>query len=184
LLAKATGVCGKKFDKLVDNQRDSKKLWQKVLRLKAVLLAQIMALEAEIKNARQNKTKFTAKNNPKLFEHFEKIEKAKITEHNEAVDKLVSQLAELQTECFDDKSKEHAGIQAEIDRLKGRKLQFTLLIASKSKKLPTKIKTQLEYDLSRYNFKSKEHPQAGNFELQWWMYTPLLLLLPAAALAW
>jgi hypothetical protein len=182
LLAKATDACGKKLDTLLDTKRDSKKLWQKILTLKEGFLTQIVALEAEIKNLQKNKAKFTAKANPRLFEHFEKIEQAKITEHNEAVDKLVSKLAELQTECFGAKTKENAAIQAEIERLKERKLKFSFLFAAKPQKALTKLKPQLEYNNFRYHHKASS--QSNNFEPQWWWVVPIILAAPAVVLVW
>lgn len=175
LLAKATNACGDKLEKLLDTKRDSKKLWQKILSLKEGFLTQIVALEAEIKNARQNKAKFTAKANPRLFEHFEKIEQAKIKEHNKALDKLVSRLAELQTDCFGGGTKENAAIQAEIERLKGRKLQFSFPIAAKP---------QSEYNNLRYHYKTPASSQSNNFGPQLWWVVPIILAAPAVVLVW
>jgi hypothetical protein len=184
LLAKATGVCGDKLEKLLDAKRDSKKLWQKILSLKEGFLTQIVALEVEIKNARQNKAKFTIKANPRLFEHFEKNEQAKIKDHNEAVDELISKLSELQNDCFGEKTKEHAAIQAEIERLKGRKLQFSFPIVAKPQKAPIKLKPQSEYNNFRYRYKAPAPTQSSNFEPQWWWVAPIILAAPAVVLVW
>jgi HrpA-like RNA helicase len=183
-LAKTTGTCDDKLQNLLDKKRDPKKLWTKVLSLKTVFLSQIAELKADVDKAKFNKAKFTAKENPKIFQRMEATVRSKIEAHNQVIDDLISKLSELETECFGDASKEQAAINSEIERLRGQKLEFRVAAVRSPQKTPVKVNSKSEYEAFRYVYKPPVQNRNNPFEPQWWWVVPIIIAAPAVVLAW